>query len=197
MLLTHLPYQIILASQSPRRQQLLRDLGLDFRVEVRPIDEVVPPGMEATEAAAYLAEQKASEFAGSLAANELVITADTVVVCEGQALGKPNDVAEARQMLAMLSGRTHEVITGVCVLTSGRRCVADDVTLVTFRQLTEAEIAHYIAQYQPYDKAGAYGIQEWIGMVGIARIEGSYFNVMGLPVHLLYEMLRSFLPPKI
>ena len=191
---TDFPYRIILASQSPRRQQLLQELGLDFRVLIRPIDESIPPTIGAMEAAAYLADLKAGEFAGTLAGDELVITADTVVVCNDQALGKPADAAEARQMLDLLSGRTHAVITGVCMLTAQRKCVAEDVTQVTFKKLSTEEIDHYIEHYRPYDKAGAYGIQEWIGMIGIARIEGSYFNVMGLPVHLLYEMLHSFRP---
>jgi septum formation protein len=194
MFVTDFPYRVILASQSPRRQQLLRELGLRFRTELRPIDETIPPGIGASEAAGYLAGCKADEFAGALAPDELVITADTVVVSEGQALGKPAAAAEARHMLRGLSGRTHHVVTGVCALTRARRRVEQDTTLVTFRELTEAEIDYYVAQYQPFDKAGAYGIQEWIGMVGIARIEGSYFNVMGLPVHRLYQMLQEFLP---
>jgi septum formation protein len=194
MFLTDFPYRVILASQSPRRQQLLRELGLEFRTELRPIDEAIPPGITASEAAAYLAGRKADEFAGALAPDELVVTADTVVVSAGQALGKPTDATEARQMLRGLSGRTHQVVTGVCLLTQARKWVAHDTTLVTFRDLTPAEIDYYVAQYQPYDKAGAYGIQEWIGMVGIERIEGSYFNVMGLPLHRLYQMLQDCLP---
>jgi septum formation protein len=186
------PYRLILASASPRRQQLLRELGLPFRLWVQPIDEIVPPQIKPTEAAGYLAGQKAAAFAGQIAPDELVITADTVVICQGQLLGKPTDAAEARHMLGLLAGQTHEVVTGVCLRSPARALVQSDLTRVSFRALTAPEIDFYVQHYQPFDKAGAYGAQDWLGMVAIERLEGSYFNVMGLPTHLLYQMLLTF-----
>ncbi|MCU0448386.1 MAG: Maf family nucleotide pyrophosphatase [Bernardetiaceae bacterium] len=186
------PYRLILASGSPRRQQLLRELGLPYRQWIKPIDEIVPPHVAALDAASYLAAQKAAAFEGQIAPDELVITADTVVICQGQLLGKPADAAEARQMLSLLAGQAHEVITGVCLHSQHRTLVQSDLTRVHFRALSQAEIDFYIQHYQPFDKAGAYGAQDWVGMVAIERLEGSYFNVMGLPTHLLYQMLLNF-----
>lgn len=183
-------WSIVLASNSPRRKQLLAGLDLDFEVKVLPgIDEGHPPNMPAHEIPQFVAREKAAAYLPSLADNELLITADTVVVAEGKILGKPADALQAQSMLRQLSGRTHQVITGVCLTnTKMQRCFAD-TTDVTFKILTDDEIAYYIEHYRPFDKAGAYGIQEWIGHIAVTALNGSYFNVMGLPVHHLYEEL--------
>lgn len=185
-------YELILASKSPRRKQLLADLGLTFRVEVLDVDESFPLEMPAGEVAAYLADKKAQAFLPVLQPNQLVITADTVVVCDEQILNKPNDVAHAQTMLRQLSGKKHQVITGVCLLSEQKTVLFSVCTDVWFKELSEEEINFYIENYRPFDKAGAYGIQEWIGFIGIYRIDGSYFNVMGLPVQKLYEQLSVF-----
>lgn len=185
------PYKIILASGSPRRHQFFKDLHLPFEVRLHPVEEVYPPELKREEIALYLAELKAAAF-NDLQENELLITSDTVVWCDGESLAKAADAAEARKMLHKLSGKTHEVITGVCFKTLDKTEVFSDTTLVTFRGLTSTEIEFYIDQYAPFDKAGAYGIQEWIGLMGVERIEGSYFNVMGLPTHLVYRVLKEF-----
>lgn len=185
-------YELILASKSPRRKQLLADLGLTFRVEVLDVDESFPLEMPAGEVAAYLADKKAQAFLPVLQPNQLVITADTVVVCDEQILNKPNDVVHAQTMLRQLSGKKHQVITGVCLLSEQKTVLFSVCTDVWFKELSEEEINFYIENYRPFDKAGAYGIQEWIGFIGIYRIDGSYFNVMGLPVQKLYEQLSVF-----
>lgn len=182
--------QLILASQSPRRRQLLNEMGFSFSVQVKNTDETIPSHISAENAAAYLAEKKARAFEGELTENQVVLTADTVVVCNGNILNKPTDEAEATTMLQMLSGQVHQVITGVSLKTSRQIITRSDVAKVHFRELTAEEIAHYIQHYRPFDKAGAYGIQEWIGMIGIYKIEGSFFTVMGLPTHLVYEMIH-------
>jgi septum formation protein len=181
---------LILASNSPRRQQLLRELGFEFTVQVRPTDESFPATLAPADVPTFLAKQKAAQFLPDFAPPQRVLCADTIVVVENEILNKPTDAAEAREMLQKLSGRTHEVITGVCLLTQAGFQTASDTARVRFRDLTNDEINFYIERYRPYDKAGAYGIQEWIGMVGIDRIEGSFYTIMGLPLHVVYAMLK-------
>ena len=186
-------YDIILASKSPRRQELLKNAGIPFRVLTRDIDESYPPGLDGREIAVYLAGQKAEAFKDEMVHdNTIIITADTVVWHEDVNLGKPVDYAEAMKMLRRLSGKRHEVITGVCLMNNLKKRSFFTSTLVHFKDLREEEMLYYIENYQPFDKAGAYGIQEWIGHIGITRIEGSYFNVVGLPVQRLYEELMEF-----
>ena len=185
-------YRLILASKSPRRQQLLADLGLSFEVITLDVDESFPESMPVNEVAAFLAEKKASAFTGSLNENSLVITADTIVAQGNTVLNKPDDVEHACKMLRILSGKKHEVITGVCLMSETKKVVFSAKTDVWFKELSEEEISFYIENYKPFDKAGAYGIQEWIGYIGIYRIDGSYFNVMGLPVQQLYTQLSIF-----
>jgi len=182
--------QIILASQSPRRKDLLSLMGISFTVEVRNVDESVPDGTDPVTAVRHLAEKKARAFLGD-EGDALVITADTIVTIDGRILGKPRDAGHATEMLTLLSGRPHEVITAVALLRHGVIEVFHDVTEVHFRTLSADEIAHYIQQYRPFDKAGAYGIQEWVGMVAIEKIVGSYTNVVGLPTARLSEKLHS------
>jgi septum formation protein len=186
-------FRIILASSSPRRQQLLRDMGLQFDVVVREYEESYPEDLKGEEIALYLASQKAGSFKNQISGNEIVITADTIVWCNNELLGKPADVADAKRMIRTLSGNTHEVITGVTILSSLKEKTFSESTRVTFEKLTNEEVDYYIDNYKPYDKAGAYGIQEWIGIAACSRIEGSYFNVVGLPVHRLYRELKKFL----
>lgn len=185
-------YRIILASKSPRRQQLLHDLGLDFKVVEREYDESYPPGLKGEEIALYLAKSKAESFRGELMPDEMVITADTIVWCKGELLEKPVNRDNARRMLQVISGNTHEVITAVTILTSAREITFADSTKVTFEKLSDEEINYYIHHFRPYDKAGGYGIQEWIGVAACSKIEGSYFNVVGLPVQRLYQELKKF-----
>ncbi|ALD20881.1 Maf family nucleotide pyrophosphatase [Hymenobacter sp. DG25A] len=185
--------RLLLASNSPRRRQLLSDLGLSYEVRLQEVDESFPSHLRRAEIAEYLAAHKASAYAASLAPDEVVLTADTIVCLEDEVLNKPADEAEARQMLSRLQGRTHDVFTGVCLLGgNGRRVVFSDQTRVHFKPLSPVEIDYYVRQYQPLDKAGAYGAQDWVGMVAITRLEGSYFNVMGLPVHRVWEELHKF-----
>ncbi len=182
--------RLILASNSPRRRQLLTDLGLAYEIRLRDVDEDFPPHLRRAEVAEYLAAHKAAAYAADLAADELVITADTIVCLGDDVLNKPADADEAAAMLTRLQGRAHDVFTGVCLRTGdGRQVVFSDQTTVHFRPLSPAEIAFYVARYQPFDKAGAYGAQDWVGMVGVTRLEGSYFNVMGLPVHRVWAEL--------
>lgn len=183
--------QITLASGSPRRKELLSSLGIDFQVRTKPIDETFPANLPAREVATYIAKAKAEAFTGDIGANELIITADTVVILGDEILAKPADKKEAQKMLQALSGSTHLVITGVCILTAEGFQTFDETTSVVFKQLSTQEIDYYIDNYQPFDKAGAYGIQEWIGMVGIERIEGDYYNVVGLPLHKVYNHLKQ------
>jgi len=186
-------YRLILASRSLRRQQLMRELGLDFEIVLRDFDESYPEGINGEEIARYLAGKKAKEFAGEVMENEIVITADTIVWCNGKVLGKPFDAHDAIRMLREISGRTHEVITGVSLLTFKRHVTFTESTKVSFEAMTEAEILYYVEKYSPYDKAGAYGIQEWIGLAACSHIDGSYFNVVGLPVQRLYEELKKII----
>jgi septum formation protein len=182
---------LILASASPRRQYLLREAGFEFTVRPPAVEEHVPPGIPPAEVAAYLAGRKAQSLAPTLS-NEVVLASDTVVIIDNTVLNKPANRAEAIAMLQKLSGRTHSVITGVCLLSKDKTDVFQDETRVTFKPLSQQEIEHYIDTHHPYDKAGAYGAQDWIGMVAITRIEGSYFTVMGLPMHLVYQHLQKF-----
>ena len=186
-----IPYKIILASGSPRRQQFLRDLNLDFEIRIKEIEEVFPPDLKAEAITNYLAELKASAFEGELKENEILITSDTLVWHNGKALGKPTDYEDAFQILKSLSNATHEVITSVCFKTNSKTDTIFEVTRVTFNELSEAQIHYYIENYKPFDKAGAYGIQEWIGFIGVSKIEGSYANVMGLPVDKVFQYLNS------
>lgn len=189
---------IYLASNSPRRKELLAGLDIDFETWVIPdIDESFPENLHPEETAEFLAMKKAAPyFVGEnllrLAEDDIVVTADTVVILEERVLGKPADEAEAREMLRALSGKTHEVITGVCLTSKSKQRHFSVTTKVTFAKLSEKQISYYIEKYQPFDKAGAYGIQEWIGYVGVTRLEGSYFNVMGLPVQRIYEEICRF-----
>lgn len=187
-------YSIVLASNSPRRRELLAGLGIDFKVRVLPdIDESYPQGKIATtDIPRYISEKKAEANRGSMGRDELIITADTVVIVDDNVLGKPADAEEAKRMLRAISGRTHQVVTGVCIFTESKRKSFSVTTDVTFKVLTDEEIDYYISEYRPFDKAGAYGIQEWIGYVGVTGLEGSYFNVMGLPVQRIYSELLTF-----
>lgn len=186
-------YKIILASNSPRRRELLTGLGLDFEIKIIPgISENFPCDIPTREIPEYIAREKAEPYKPIIKSNELVLTADTVVVVGGEVLGKPVDKNEARQMLRKLSGKTHQVITGVCFTTTERQHVFSVATDVTFKELSSDEIDYYVEKYNPLDKAGAYGIQEWIGYVGVTGINGSYFNVMGLPVQRIWDELRRF-----
>ncbi|MBQ9645461.1 MAG: septum formation protein Maf [Prevotella sp.] len=186
-------YHIILASNSPRRKQLLSGLGFDFDVKVLPfINEDYPDSIPAEDIAEYIARKKADAYRRVMLADNLIITADTVVVVGGKALGKPVDASDAHRMLRMLSGRTHQVVTGVCLTTFEQQRHFSVATDVTFKQLSDEEIAYYIENYRPFDKAGAYGIQEWIGYIGVTGLNGSYFNVMGLPVQRIYTELAAF-----
>jgi septum formation protein len=184
--------KIILASNSPRRQELLKGLEVEFEIRVHPIDETVPSDLKAEYVAAYLSKLKSDAFKEALAENELLITSDTVVLNRGYVLGKPETEEEAFVMLKSLSATTHKVMTAVTIRSTSKKITVEDETLVTFRYLEEEEIRHYIKIYKPYDKAGGYGIQEWIGFIGVTRIEGSYFNVMGFPLHLIYEQLKKW-----
>lgn len=183
-------YKIILASNSPRRRELLGGLGIDFEVRVlKDIDESFPSNLPALEVAQYIAEKKAAAYNPS--DGELILTADTIVVVGEEILGKPHDAADARRMLRLLSGRTHQVVTGVCLSTADKHRSFSVVSDVEFKQLSEEEIDYYVDRYRPFDKAGAYGIQEWIGYIGVTSLRGSYFNVMGLPIQRIYEELRA------
>ena len=184
---------IILASQSPRRQYLLKELGLDFDILEPNVNEVYPEGMFPEEIAVYLAELKANSIDISfLADNTIVITADTIVYIGNEVLGKPINYSDAVAMLQKLSGQKHDVITAVCLFSKKKKCVFHVLSSVFFKELNTEEIEYYIQNFQPFDKAGGYGIQEWIGYIGINRVEGSFFNVMGLPVKELYEQLINF-----
>ncbi len=186
------PLSLTLASKSPRRQYLLKEAGFDHQVVAIDVAEDYPENLDKEEVARYLARKKATSYLPQIKDDELVIAADTVVILKDKILGKPVDKRHAKQLLSILSGQTHKVITGVCLASQKKIIDFDDTTLVTFKMLTESEIDYYIENYNPYDKAGAYGAQEWLGMIAIQKIEGSYFNVMGLPIHLLYEKLSSF-----
>ena len=186
-------YHIILASNSPRRKELLVRLDLDFEVKVvEGVSESYPAGLPVMDIAEYIAAEKAAAYKDMLGGSNLVITADTVVIVDGEVLGKPKDMEDAKLMLRKLSGKTHHVVTGVCLTTEVRQRRFSVVTDVVFKELTDDEINYYVEKYKPLDKAGAYGIQEWIGYIGVTSITGSFFNVMGLPVQRIYEELLKF-----
>ena len=186
-------WKIILASNSPRRKELLAGLDLQFEVRVlQDIDESYPADLPTHKIAEFISKKKADAYVETMADDELVITADTVVILGDEVMGKPHDEADAKRMLGELSGRTHQVATGVTLSTRQRQMSFSVVTNVTFKELSADEIDYYVRTYQPMDKAGAYGIQEWIGYIGVTALEGSYFNVMGLPVQRIYEALKRF-----
>lgn len=186
-------YKIVLASNSPRRRELLAGLGIDFEVKtLQGVSEDFPRDIPVNEVPVYIAIEKSEPYKAVLKPDELVLTADTVVIVDGEVLGKPRDTGNARQMLRKLSGKTHQVVTGVCFTTINRQHAFSVMTDVTFKELSDREIDYYIEKYNPLDKAGAYGIQEWIGYIGVADIKGSYFNVMGLPVQRIWDELRLF-----
>lgn len=186
-------YRIVLASNSPRRRELLSGLGISYEVRVLPdVEESYPAVLPVGEIAEYIAREKAEAYKSVMTDDELLITADTVVVCKGEVMGKPVDEADARRMLHKLSGCTHQVTTGVCLTTIGAHRSFSVTTNVSFKNLSDEEIDYYVANYHPMDKAGAYGIQEWIGYIGVTGLEGSYFNVMGLPVQRIYKELCAF-----
>ena len=183
-------YNIILASGSPRRQDFFKELDLDFTIQVKAVDEVYDQNLKRAEITDYLSKLKASAFE-DLKENDILITSDTIVWKDEKALGKPTNFEEAKRMLQDLSGQMHEVITSVCFTSKGFQKTVNDVTKVWFKTFSEAEIEYYIKKYKPFDKAGSYGIQEWIGYIGIDKIEGCYFNVMGLPTRLVYKTLTE------
>jgi septum formation protein len=186
-------FKIILASRSPRRQQLLREMGLKFDVVIKEYEEIYPEGLDGEAIAKYVAHEKAASFKNEISDNEIVIAADTIVWCNGKVLGKPLDYKDAVRILKEISGNTHKVITGVSLLSRSGELTFSESTKVVFEALSEEEISYYINKYKPYDKAGAYGIQEWIGIVACSHIDGSYFNVVGLPVQRLYAELKNFI----
>ncbi|MDO1451035.1 Maf family nucleotide pyrophosphatase [Rhodocytophaga aerolata] len=184
-------YPLVLASSSPRRQQLLMGAGLVFSVKTKNVPEDFPEDMPVKDVPVYLAKRKAMSFAAELT-DEIILAADTVVIINGRILNKPQNEQEAVEMLSLLSGKKHEVVTGVCLFSQTKTHTFSDLTEVYFRNLSAAEITFYVENYRPFDKAGAYGAQEWMGMIAIEKIIGSYFNVMGLPVHLVYEYLKQW-----
>ena len=186
-------YKILLASNSPRRREILSMLRIPFTVvTLEGIDESYPHDLEPEKVSEFIANKKADEFLKRIGDNDLIITADTVVICDGKILGKPKDSEDAAKMLMFLSGKTHMVTTGVTVATKDNRASFTTESYVKFADLTEDEIRYYVDTFHPLDKAGAYGIQEWIGAVAVAKIDGSFYNVMGLPVHRLYQVLKNF-----
>lgn len=183
------PYNVILASGSPRRQQFFKGMDIEFEVRLRPVKEEYPKRLKHFEISDYLAQLKALQFKNELKNNDILITSDTIVWHNNEALGKPKNDQEAYDMIRSMSGKTHEVITSVCFTKMNFQKTVNSVTKVTFKDFSDDEIWYYIKKYKPLDKAGAYGIQEWIGQIGVTNLEGSYFNVMGLPVHLVYQSL--------
>ena len=184
-------YKIILASGSPRRQQFLKELDLDFEIRLKDIEEIYPDNLKAEEITNFLSELKANAFEGEISENELLISSDTIVWLNGKAIGKPKDYDDAFQILKSLSNETHQVITSVSLKTKSKIETICEVTKVTFSTLSDEQIRYYLDHYKPFDKAGAYGIQEWIGLIGISKIEGSYTNVVGLPTEKLYSYLLN------
>lgn len=181
-------HHIILASGSPRRQDFFKSLHLDFSIDVRKTDENYPSHLKGLEISEFIAKAKAKEFT-NLKENDILITSDTIVWLENEALGKPKNPEEAKMMLLRLSGKMHEVISSVCFTSKNKQKTVSEITKVWFKELSEEEINFYVNTYKPFDKAGSYGIQEWIGYIGVDRIEGSYFSVMGMPTHLVYQIL--------
>lgn len=185
-------YKVVLASNSPRRKQLLEQLGVNFTTRVLSgIDESYPQDLPVEEIAEYISQKKATAYCEQMTEDELVITADTIVVCGNKVMGKPKDSEDAYDMLRELSGKTHKVVTGVTITTKNKTISFSTITEVDFAELTEKEITYYVETYKPLDKAGAYGIQEWIGCVGVSGMKGSYYNVMGLPIFRLYQELKN------
>ena len=185
-------YKLILASGSPRRQQFFKDLDLDFEIRIKDVEEIYPPELKAVEITNFLAELKAAAFEGKLKPNEILVTSDTIVWHQNKALGKPKNYDDAFNILKALSNSTHEVFTSVCIKNNDKIDIINETTKVTFSVLSDEAIAYYLENFKPYDKAGAYGIQEWIGLIGISKIEGSYSNVVGLPVQKVYEYFANF-----
>lgn len=186
-------YNIILASNSPRRKELLNGLNIPYEIKTLPdIDESYPDSLAGEDIAIYIAEEKANAYLDQLDDNTLLITADTIVLLDGKVYGKPSDETDAKQMLRDLSGKTHQVITGVCITTKDKQVSFGVSSEVRFSKLDDDEIEYYVSNYKPFDKAGAYGVQEWIGYVAVEYISGSYFNIMGLPVQRLYRELKKF-----
>jgi septum formation protein len=186
-------WHLTLASRSPRREQLLRELGLKFDIVTKEYEEQFPVSLTGASIPEYLSLQKALHFRDKISDYQIVITADTIVWCNNRVLDKPSDYKEAFDILRIISGRTHEVITGVTFLSKYSQYTFSESTKVTFADLSDEEIDYYVSEFKPYDKAGAYGIQEWIGLAGITSIQGSYFNVMGLPVQKLYSELKKYI----
>lgn len=187
------PYKVVLASKSPRRQQLLSGLGVSFEIRTKDVDESFPAHFDAAQVVSFLADQKAAAFNAEMLENELVITSDTTVSVNGIILNKPENREEAIAMLELLSGKTHTVATGVCLMTLQQKHTFVEQTEVTFDQLTREEIEYYIDNFKPYDKAGSYGVQDFIGYMGVKKLNGCFFNVMGLPLNRLYHELQAFL----
>ena len=192
MYLNNFFFNIILGSSSPRRNELLKSLGFDFIINPSNADENYPLNLKGHEIPVFLAEKKASSFNGVLTETDLLITADTIVWCEGEIFNKPINFEEGKLMLQTLSGKMHEVFTAVCLKSANKQIIFYDATKVYFKKFTNEEIEYYLNKYKPYDKAGSYGVQEWIGYIGIEKIEGSFYNVMGLPVKNLHEELMKF-----
>lgn len=186
-------YKVVLASNSPRREELLRGIDIDFEVKILPeVDESYPDSLPSEEIAEFVSVKKAKAYIDSLREDELLITADTIVLLDGKIFGKPIDKKDAKQMLRALSGKTHRVITGVCLTSTKKQTSFSATSDVTFGELTDAEIEFYVERYSPMDKAGSYGVQEWIGYIGVKHINGSYYNIMGLPIQRLYRELLIF-----
>lgn len=184
--------RLLLASASPRRKELLGKLDVTVeQAHLKEVDESYPSDMPAEDVAQYISRKKAEAYVGEIADDEILVTADTVVVCDGLVLGKPADASEAAGMLRLLSGRKHKVVTGVTLVSGMQQLTFSEITEVEFAALSDNEISHYVEKYRPMDKAGAYGIQEWIGYIGVSAIKGDYYNVMGLPLHSLYRHLKS------
>jgi septum formation protein len=183
-------YNVILASKSPRRQQFFKDLDIDFTIQLKEVEEIYPPELKGIEITDFLADLKSQAFT-NLSEKDLLITSDTIVWLDENALGKPKNAEDAFKMLRSLSGKKHKVITSISIKRKNYQKIINDITTVTFKELSDSEINYYITNYKPFDKAGAYGIQEWIGFIAIEKLEGSYFNVVGLPVHKLYKELMN------
>lgn len=183
---------IILASGSPRRQQFLKDLEIDFTIQLKPVEEIYDPALKEADITNFLAKLKAAPFQGALNDKDILVTSDTIVWSEGKALGKPTDAQNAYDIIKSLSGKTHSVISSVCLTSTKKQHVFSDVTLVSIKELSDDEINYYIKNFNPYDKAGAYGIQEWFGYIAVEKIEGSFFNVMGFPIHKFYKEILEF-----
>ncbi|MBL4745402.1 MAG: septum formation protein Maf [Flavobacteriaceae bacterium] len=183
---------IILASASPRRQQFLRDLEMDFTIQLKPVDEIYDPALKEAAITDFLAQLKATPFQGTLKDADILVTSDTIVWANNVALGKPTDAQNAYDIIKSLSGKTHSVISSVCLTSTKKQHVFNDVTLVSIKELSDEEINYYIQNFNPYDKAGAYGIQEWFGYIAVEKIEGSFFNVMGFPIHKFYKEILEF-----